>query len=167
MDLSQKVEEGKSLYSPFRDFKFESTDGLLYDEVKLVCVDTNPEHSEFGSPVPRYEFDIMVDDLLVGGIDLRVGYSISYYVVGQIGYGIEEQFRGNGYATKACFALLPLLKTHGFKRILLTTDEDNVASRRSCEKVGALLIETIDTPEWSCIYEDGQRRTSIYEWIIE
>jgi predicted acetyltransferase len=168
MDLSLSTEEKRiSLYSPFKDFKFESTDDLFYEEVSLLCVDINPKHSEFGSPVPRYEFDMTVDNQVVGAIDLRVGYDISYYVVGQIGYGVEEDFRGNGYAVKACYALLPLLKKHGFGRILLTIDENNIASKRSCEKIGALFIETIDTPEWSVLYEEGQRRTSIFEWILE
>ena len=101
------------------------------------------------------------------GIDVRIGYSIDYYVVGQIGYGIDEPFRGNSYSTKACLALLPMLKAHGFKRILVTTDECNIASRRSFEKIGASFIETIYTPKWSVLYNEGQRRTSIYEWILE
>ena len=168
MDLRPEAEERrKLLYSPFKDFKVKPTDNLSHKEVSLICVEVNPKHAEFDPPLPRYLFDIVVAGQIVGGIDLRVGYSIEYYLVGQIGYGIEEPFRGNGYSTKACFALLPLLKSHGFKRVLVTTDENNIASRRSCEKIGASFIETVDTPKWSVLYEEGQRRTSIYEWILE
>lgn len=64
-------------------------------------------------------------------------------------------------------ALLPLIRAHGFKRILITADWNNAASRRVCEKLGAQLIETADTPEWSGLYGEGQRRTCIYEWIMD
>lgn len=168
MDISSITEEKrKLLYSPYANFCFQDTDGLNYKEVSLSCIDTNPEETEVGPPIPTYVFDIIVDGQSVGGIELRVGYSLEYYVVGQIGYAIDKPFRGHGYSAKACFALIPLLKKHGFKRIVVTTDENNVASRRSCEKIGATFIEAIDTPKWSVLYDEGQRRTSIYEWIIE
>jgi len=108
-----------------------------------------------------------VNNQRVGFIHLRVCYSLAYYIAGQIGYGIDEPFRGKSYATKACFALKPLIKAHGFKRIILSTDEHNMASKRSCEKVGAKFIHTIDTPKWIGLYDEGQRRTSIYEWVVE
>ena len=136
MDLSPKAEERrKALYSPFNDFMFQPTNNLFHDEVSLSCVKTTLEDDDVGSPLPTYLFDIMVNGKCIGRIDVRIGYSIDYYVVGQIGYGIDEPFRGNSYSTKACLALLPMLKAHGFKRILVTTDENNIASRRSCEKI--------------------------------
>ena len=167
MDYSQEADNiRKSLYSPSDNFEFQSTDGLVYDEVSLLLAETVPANPEHNAP-PKYFFDIFVDNQRVGFIHLRVCYSLAYYIAGQIGYGIDEPFRGKGYAAKACRALKPLIKTHGFKKIILSTDENNMASRRSCEKIGATLIHTIDTPEWIGLYSEGQRRTSICEWAVE
>jgi GNAT superfamily N-acetyltransferase len=62
--------------------------------------------------------------------------------------------------------LKPFLRRCGFKYVTITTDETNTASRRVCEKIGSTLIDTVDTPSWTGMYKDGQRRTCIYEWKI-
>jgi GNAT superfamily N-acetyltransferase len=35
-----------------------------------------------------------------------------------------------------------------------------------CEKIGAKLIETFDTPAWTGIYKQGQRQGCMHEWNI-
>lgn len=114
-----------------------------------------------------YRFDINADENWVGWIQVKIGYSLRAYYDGQIGYMInDESNRNKGYATNACLALKPFLAKLGYKYITLSTDENNIASRRVCEKIGAELLDIVDTPTWTGIYQQGQRRTCIYEWKI-
>jgi hypothetical protein len=38
---------------------------------------------------------------------------------------------------------------------------------RTCEKIGARLIDVIKLPSWTSLYQEGQRFVNIYEWSIE
>ncbi len=150
-------------YRPENDHEFLETDGLVYGEVSLTLLETQDKRDD---STLAYLFDITVGGTRVGGIHLRMGWTVHYYFAGQIGYWIDEPYRNRGYATNACLALLPLIKKHGYKKIVVGTDEGNAASRRVCEKAGMRFVETVDTPEWSGLYEEGQRRTSIFAWDI-
>jgi len=115
-----------------------------------------------------YKFDINADGNWVGWIQVKIGYTLSAYYDGQIGYMITDEIQRNkGYATNACLALKPFLRKFGYDYITLTVGEENTPSRRVCEKIGAKLIDIIDTPKWADTYDQGQRRTCIYEWKIE
>lgn len=115
-----------------------------------------------------YTFDINADGEWVGWITVKIGYSLSAYYDGQIGYMInDESNRNKGYMTNACLALKPFLRKFGYEYITLTVGEENISSRRVCEKIGAVLIDIVDTPTWTNIYKQGQRRTCIFEWKIE
>ena len=57
----------------------------------------------------------------------------------EIGYGINEEFQGNGYATEAVeMAVNWALEQPGIKRVEAETDPDNKASQRILEKCGFL-----------------------------
>jgi RimJ/RimL family protein N-acetyltransferase len=71
----------------------------------------------------------------------------------EIGYGLAEPARGQGFATEAVGALLERVWDVGVTRIIATTDEDNQASARVVEKLGFQLRES----------RDGQRR---YECLL-
>jgi predicted acetyltransferase/SAM-dependent methyltransferase len=115
-----------------------------------------------------YRFSINVEGKWVGWIQVKIGYSLRAYYDGQIGYMIDdENNRNKGHATNACVALKPFLRKFGYDYITITSDENNTASRRVCEKIDAKLLEVVDTPTWTSIYKQGQRRTCIYEWKID
>jgi tagatose 1,6-diphosphate aldolase len=115
-----------------------------------------------------YRFSINAEGKWVGWIQVKIGYSLRAYYDGQIGYMIDdENDRNKGYATDACLALKPFLCKLGYDYITITTDENNTASRRVCEKIGAELLDVVDTPTWTSIYKRGQRRTCIFEWKID
>ncbi|NLU26767.1 MAG: hypothetical protein GXX00_06410 [Hungateiclostridium thermocellum] len=49
---------------------------------------------------------------------------------------------------------------------MITTSPDNIASRRTCEKLGAKLIRMARLPEWHDLYKDGHRFLYIFEWSL-
>jgi RimJ/RimL family protein N-acetyltransferase len=138
------------------------TDGELY----LLCYEKKPAEPE-RKRVPAYMFAICRAGEKVGEISLRIGYTDGLYYGGQIGYGIDEEHRGHGYAARACRLLTYVAKAHGMKKLLITNDERNEASRRVCEKLGAKHVLYGRVPEWHDLYKEGHRYGNIYEWSLE
>lgn len=87
-----------------------------------------------------------------GGIGLRwVAHgdeSLPPYVLGHIGYGVVPWKRDRGYATRAVLMILPEARARGLSYVELTTDEDNIASRRVMEAAGGYLYERFIMPEF-------------------
>jgi RimJ/RimL family protein N-acetyltransferase len=140
----------------------ELTDG----EIRLVCTAKKPAIPE-KKYVPAYEFAVCKSGEKIGEINLRLGYTDGLYYGGQIGYGINEKYRGNGYAAAACRLLLPVMKAHGMKKVLISNNQDNAASRRVCEKLGARLVRLARLPEWHDLYREGKRFVNIFKWSVE
>lgn len=109
--------------------------------------------------VPAYHFWMRIDprhpnlaaaplDMhIVGGIGLRIGTNgeLELYS-GHIGYHVYPAARGRHYAERAARLLLPLAKRHGVSPLWITTNPDNFASRRTCERLGATLVDVVDIP---------------------
>lgn len=159
-----EIEHYNALPCVFDDFIDvpELSDGVIY----LVCTAKNPGDSE-KKLVPSYDFAICIGSEKIGGINLRIGYTDGLYYGGQIGYGIYEKHRGNGYAGRACRLLLPVARAHGMTKLIVTNDHSNMASRRVCEKLGARLLRLARLPEWHSLYKEGRRFSNIFEWTVE
>ncbi len=138
------------------------TDG----EIELYCIAKKPAIPE-KKWVPAYAFEISRDGNRVGEINLRIGYTDGLYYGGQIGYSVDEQHRGHGYAAKACRLLVPVIRAHGMKKVLITNNITNIASKRTCEKLGAKLIRVARLPEWHDLYKDDLRFVNIFEWSVD
>jgi predicted acetyltransferase len=145
-------------------FEFRDPGKLMDQDLELVLVEKYP-----GNPaieyVPAYKFKMTLvgQDEGIGHIELRVGNTDHIVMYGgHIGYSVEPEYRGHRYAAKACRLLLPLAQSHGLKAIWITCDPDNIASRRTCELVGAKLVEIVDLPEDTDMYQEGERQKCRY-----
>ena len=68
------------------------------------------------------------------------------YCLGHIGYSVVPWKRGRGYATRALQLVLPYARAEGLSYVELTTDADNLASRRVIEANGGTLVERFCKP---------------------
>ena len=164
LETQQGIEYYNALPVVFDDFIEvpELSDGVIH----LVCtakVPGNPEKKY----VPSYEFAVCKGSEKIGEINLRIGYTDGLYFGGQIGYGIDEQHRGNGYAGRACRLVLPVAKAHGMEKLLITNDHNNDASRRVCEKLGARFVRTAKMARWHVMYKEGRRFSNIFELSVD
>jgi predicted acetyltransferase len=109
---------------------------------------------------PSYHFWIKLNDYsplrIAGGIGLRIGESpdiITY--VGHIGYNVYPPARGRHLAERSCRLLLPLARRHGMSTLWITCNPDNIASRRTCERLGAELVGIVPVPKEHELYQRG------------
>ncbi|MNY80412.1 hypothetical protein D3C86_2214330 [compost metagenome] len=52
------------------------------------------------------------------------------------------------------------------EKIIITCNPDNEPSRKTCEYIGANLIEIVDLPPHDDMYQEGERQKCIYEWVL-
>ena len=145
---------------------FLDTDFLKNDEVQLVL-----ERTAEGNPsknwVPAYHFAICsLDGTKMGSCDLRIGYNERLYYGGNIGYGIDEAYRGHHYAGKACLLLFELAKKHHMPYVIITCNPNNQASRKTCEYAGGKLLEIAELPDWHNMREEGETEECIYRFDL-
>jgi tagatose 1,6-diphosphate aldolase len=62
--------------------------------------------------------------------------------------------------------VLPLARRHGFRELWITCNPDNVASRRTCERLGAELIDIVDVPRDNAVYGPGSERKCRYRLAL-
>jgi predicted acetyltransferase len=89
------------------------------------------------------------DGGFVGSIGIRWApgtEALPPHVLGHVGYAVVPWRRGEGHATAALGLLLPLAAETGLRWIDLTTDPDNVASRRVIVANGGRLVERFTKP---------------------
>ena len=154
------------------DFKFldltPSSDGTI----DLVLEKLEPGDPVNGH-VPQYHFGIARHGVPgnVGTIRFRVGTAEQLPFPGHIGYEVDPSHRGNHYAEKACRILAPLVRAHGFSSVLLTCRPDNLASRRTMERLGARLLGQFEVPATHEMYpkyaKDGGAPILRFEWRVE
>lgn len=61
---------------------------------------------------------------------------------GDVGYGIDEEYQGHGYAYQALCLLGEHLKEHGIDDFWVSAYENNFPSRKTIERYGGEIIET-------------------------
>lgn len=144
------------------EFEFLDPGPLSDDELELVVVETTP-----GDPsrewLPSYAFEMRVGGYRAGALNLRIGNTHGVVMYGgHIGYSVEPDHRGHHYAERACRLVFPLAKAHGLSTVWITCNPDNVPSRRTCERLGAELVEIVTLPEDNDQYKLGDREKCRY-----
>ena len=90
--------------------------------------------------VPGTTFLYMLDDEIVGSINIR--HCLNDYlknIGGHIGYSIAPKYRRQGFATKMLQEALKFCKQWEIWPVLVTCDEDNMASKKTIEKCGGIF----------------------------
>jgi len=139
--------------------------GLLRDrELWLELRALEPANPKRGW-VPAYRFAIRLDGVEhpVGRLGFRVGstFTIEHYA-GHLGYEVAPAYRGHRLAERSCRLILPLARRHGFQELWITCNPDNWASRRTCERLGAELVETVEVPADNEVFAPGSERKCRY-----
>lgn len=133
--------------------------GVLVDDDLRLVLSLRCEADPVRGWCPSYDFGMRhtITGQFLGGITLRVGQSdhLRLYA-GHIGYGVSPEHRGHRYAARSCRLLLPLARLHGFSHLWITCNPDNYASRRTCELVGAVYVDTVDVPPSDSVYGPGE-----------
>ena len=142
-------------------------DYLTNEEIDLI-IEVKVPQCETKGYVPAYKYQVKLHngDASIGRIDLRIGYNKNTYYGGNIGYEIEEAYRGNHYAEKACRLIKQVALAHEMDKIIITCNPHNTASRKTCENVGARLVEIVQLPSDNEMYQLGHRQKCRYEWIL-
>jgi predicted acetyltransferase len=81
-----------------------------------------------------------VDGVLVGRSSIR--HELNDFLAsegGHIGYGVLPAHRRRGYATEILRQSLVIARSHGIGGVLVTCDDDNVASAAAIERNGGVL----------------------------
>ena len=136
-------------------------------DLRLILADRTPaERNLWG--VPAYTFHMhSPQDEYLGRIRLRVGWNdhvIRY--AGQVGYAVEPSHRGNHYAERSCRLLVPLARQHGMTSLWITCQPDNVASRRTLERLGAVCTGIIDVPPEYPLDAGAERKKLCFRYDV-
>jgi len=144
---------------------FFDTSDLKDEEMYLSLVGTGEAIPE-RKWVPSYTFDICLSDgTRIGYCNFRVDNSECTKYCGNIGYGIDERYRGNHYSLKASKLLFELARKHGLEYVLITCSPNNMASNKICQLLHAQFIETADIPIDHEMYPE-HKNINIYKMQI-
>lgn len=115
---------------------------------------------------PYYIYDMYCHKEIVGTLTFRTGTNVDNYYGGHIGYSVEPEFRGNGYAYEALLCLEPFIVEQGYREVILTCDPKNIASKKTIEKL-ATFIETKEIPKkYKKEFTKEEKIKDIYLWKI-
>jgi tagatose 1,6-diphosphate aldolase len=141
--------------------------GVLEDGELVLVLESFGEHAIHHVPAYHFGMRHAVTGEAMGGINLRLRLDadLTRYA-GQVGYRVAEPFRGHGYAARALRLLMPLVSRVGYGELWITCDPANAASRRSCERAGAELVEIVGVPQDSEMYRLGIREKCRYRLLL-
>ena len=99
--------------------------------------------------IQSYTYLCVVDDKLVGMLDIRLHLPKEWYSAGHIGYSIRPTERRKGYATLALREALLITKELNIEPVIITCLKSNIASKKVIINNGGVLLEEI--------IEDGEQ----------
>jgi len=138
--ISEKIDRVKNKIKRLDNACFEIIEGINVDILKY-CKDMN-----------FYYYDIYLHDS-----DQKIGY-IEYRknkgdphngYRGDIGYRIDEGYRGKGYASEALILLTDKLYKDGINNVYIAINNDNLSSIRVAEKFGGKLMSEFSDDKYN------------------
>lgn len=103
---------------------------------KMIDGRENDQNNILGN----YSICLSGEKKVVGEICYR-GYHVSEFM-GDIGYSIDMNFRGNNYAYQALCLLGELLKENGVEDFWAAAYKNNIPSLKTIEKYGGVFVDT-------------------------
>ncbi len=128
--------------------------------VNTVALQLDQAYTAGTSPwaVPAWRYHVMADGERAGTISLRDGHSrVFTHLLGHVGFAIDADHRGHGYAGQAVLALLPAARTLGMDTVWITTTPDNAACRATLARIGCTFVEAVEIPPYYDTYARGER----------
>ena len=105
----------------------------------------------------------MPEVTIAGSISLRIGHSLNLdCYLGHVGYHVLPPARGHHFSERATRLLLPVARAHGHRSLWITCNPDNYASRRTCERLGAVYVDLLPVPKGNALYSQGDRQKCRY-----
>ena len=148
---------------------FRSGKTVIEGSVVDLRIEYEKQADRWNDYVPSVIFGIYRHrgNVKIGETDLRLGMNEQLYYAGNIGYRIYEQHRGHGYAYEAAKLLMKTAyERYGMDELIMTCSPENVASRKTIEKLGGELIETVDVPRSHWLYKRGETVKNIYRFQL-
>jgi predicted acetyltransferase len=145
-------------------FTFLDPGKLLEGELSVVLGRKIPPDPSRGW-VAAYDFEMWVrgTEHAVGKVSFRAQeHPMLALFRGHIGYSVDADHRGHHLAERSVRLLLPFIRRHGFSTIWITCNPDNGPSRRTCERLGASLVEVVELAPDEEMYAKGDRRKCRY-----
>lgn len=136
---------------------------LENEQIKLLLV-----HRITSSAQPHWLPSLVFDieekhsGEIVGRCDLRFGMNPYMRYMGNIGYTIYPPFRGHYYAAQASALLLELAQD-SMDEVIITCSPDNIASVKTIERLGAILLGVEVVPEGHELHVHGEGIKCIYK----
>ena len=145
---------------------FHETSDLFNNEIILKLKRTSEAQPE-KNWLSAYYFDVcLLDGTIVGACDLRIGHNDRTYIGGNIGYMINETYRGHHYAEKACYLLFHQARKHEMTYLIITCDPSNIASSKTCLNAKGQLLEIATIPKHHDMYTQGKREVMVYRFNL-
>ena len=132
------------------------TDG----EITLECIVFNKECKQF----VYFIYDENNNEVGVCTLRLSSQYRENY--LGNIGYEVIEEYRGNNYALKATKLLANVALYYEVDNLIITVNPSNTPSVKTISKLGAKYINVLEVPKECRFNRNGNPFVELYEWDI-
>ena len=148
-------------------FQFFEFNDLKDDEIRLILKSQDQPCYEKGI-LPRYGFSIVHinDNKDIGTVYFAVDTTRRQYLRGHLSYGVSAAYSGHNYAMKACKLIKQVALAHGIKRLFVGSEYDNIASRKTIEKLGAIPITRDDVPDDEVLQYLRTEKIDMFVWDI-
>ena len=139
--------------------KFNPSFDILENGVlRLEIIEKNSGNDQ---EIPYYYYSIALKDKnnIIGKVSIRIGHNKNSYYNGNLGYEINEEYRGNKYSLVAVKLLLKVAKAYNMHYLYLCCNESNLVSAKIIELLGATLVEIVKPPkDYVFYYEDMEKQ---------